>query len=371
MKVFLVFLIALAVAGSLAWWWSLAGRPKVRRELWPAFCFRPVPWGAFDVLAAFFLVLLMASLPWDRWLFTANALGNDDRLDASAVSPSAVPGQKEDGRRSHAIAFEDRSLPGDDEFQNAVPQDAESQDAQFSASESDRKRSHGLWILLQDRPTLTTFLLCFLVAVVAAPVMEETLFRLLFQGWLATCEWRLRRRLKGWCFSRNRETERLPILRPRWFGIIPVLVVAVCFSLIHVRSTSDVPSAEGMLAIMLCQVCGYGIAFPVLVLWLKCVRGVGARAWGLTRATFWPDVLLGLRWFATLALPIYGLQAGLSAITPESVVVDPLTLFPFGLVAGGLCLRSGRVLPAIIFHMALNGTSLALAVVLLLSGASL
>lgn len=386
MKVFPVILIALAVAGSLAWWWSLAGRPKVRRELWPTFCFRPVPWGAFDVLAAFFLVLLMAGLPWDRWLFTANSLGNDDRPDASAVSPSAVPGQKEDGRRSHAVAFEDRSLPGDDEFQNAVPQDAESrgaqpsdsefrgaesQDAQFSASESDRERSHGLWILLQDRPTFTTFLLCFLVAVVAAPVMEETLFRLLFQGWLATCEWRLRRRLKGWYFSRNRETERLPILRPRWFGIIPVLVVAVCFSLIHVRSTSDVLSAEGILAIMLCQVCGYGVAFPMLVLWLKCVRGVGARAWGLTQATFWPDVLLGLRWFATLALPIYGLQAGLSAITPESVVVDPLTLFPFGLVAGVLCLRSGRVLPAIIFHMALNGTSLALAVVLLLSGASL
>lgn len=386
MKILPLVLIAFAVAGSLAWWWSLAGRPKVRRELWPAFRFQPVPWGAFDVLTAFFLVLLMAGLPWDQWLFTANTMGSGDRFAGIAASPSGLSGPSRNGQPSDAITFVDRSFPGDDELQDAVPQDAESrgaqsadsefqdaesQDARSSASESDRKRSHGLWILLQDRPTFTTLLLCFLVAVVAAPVMEETLFRLLFQGWLAKCEWRMRRRLKAWYFSRNRETKRLPILRPRWFGVFPVLVVAVCFSLIHVRSTADVPSAESILAIMLCQVCGYAVAFPFLVLWLKWARGVGARVWGLTHETFWPDVLLGLRWFATLALPIYGLQAGLSAITPESVVVDPLTLFPFGLVAGVLCLRSGRVLPAIIFHMALNGTSLALAVVLLLSGASL
>ncbi|NMC18885.1 MAG: CPBP family intramembrane metalloprotease [Thermogutta sp.] len=358
-----VILIACGVAGSFAWWLTLARRPDLRRKLWPAFRFRPAPWGAFDVLGAFFLVLLMAGLPWDQGLLDRDATLRDGRLAAGNAAPSALPGMEADrpaeSRRSGEISPENGSLAG-------LPGYGESR---LTSAESDQNRSHGLWILLQDRPTPATFLLCFLVAVIAAPLMEETLFRLLFQGWLATRELRLRRRLKGLSRAPGRDAPSWIIAQPRWFGLFSVSVVAACFSLIHIRSTSDVPSADAILAILLRQLCGYGAALPLLVLWLAWGRGVRARMWGLARETFWPDVLLGLRWFATLAVPIYGLQVGLSAITPDSVVVDPLTLFPFGFVSGLLCLRSGRLLPAIVFHMALNGTSLTLAAMLLLSGA--
>ncbi|GAB6184718.1 CPBP family glutamic-type intramembrane protease [Thermopirellula anaerolimosa] len=357
-----VILVACALVGSVAWWLTLASRPDLRRELWPAFRFRRVPWGAADVLGAFVLVLLMAGLPWDQWLFQAVSNPYDHRSAAIDAPPLNLPGRGEDRRsvapRSDNVANQDASQ---------VP--SEPHETPRKISESDQKRSHGLWILLQNRPTFAMFFLCFLVAVVAAPVMEETLFRLLLQGWLATREWQIRRWLNNsrrW--SRRRGAESLSLAHSQQFGVVSVLVVAVCFSLIHFRSTSDVPSADSILAIMLRQLFGYGAAWPLLVLWLTLGRGVRLGTWGLARETFWPDVVLGLRWFATLAVPIYGLQVGLSAITPDSVVVDPLTLFPFGLVSGVLCLRTGRLLPAIVFHMALNGTSLALAAMLLLSG---
>jgi len=358
-----VILIACAVAGSFAWWLMLLNRRELRRELWPAFRFRPAPWGAFDVLGAFFVVLLLAGLPWDHWLLGRGPSPNDARLAAGAASPSGSS-KRDAGQSSDGLPL--RAVASTEELESGV---TGSEALRLPQSESERKRSHGLWILLQDRPTPTTFFLCFLVAVVAAPLMEETLFRLLLQGWLATCELQLRRRLKGLALALSRDAPSLVLAQPRWFGVFSVLVVAACFSLIHIRSTSDVPSADGILAILLRQLCGYGAALPLLVLWLTWGRGVRPRTWGLSRRTFEPDVLLGLRWFATLAVPIYGLQVGLSAVTPDSVVVDPLTLFPFGLVSGVLYLRSGRLLPAIIFHMALNGTSLALAAMLLLSGA--
>ncbi len=355
-----VIVIVCAVAGSFAWWLILLNRRELRRELWPAFRFRPVLWGALDVLGAFFVVLLLAGLPWDQWL-----LGRDASLRNAFRAP---------GEASHSVSSRmdaellSEGLPAGADS-SAQEQDSGLTDSEapgWPQSESERKRSHGLWLLLQDRPSAGTLFLCFLVAVVAAPLMEETLFRLLFQGWLATCELRLRE-LQRADLVAGQDAAILRIPRPRWFGAFSVVVVAACFSLIHIRSTADVPSADDIFAVLLRQLCGYGVALPLLAAWLTWGRGVPLRTWGLARKTFWPDLRLGLRWFATLAVPIYGLQVGLSAMTPDSVVVDPLTLFPFGLVSGVLCLRTGRLLPAIIFHMALNGTSLALAAILLLS----
>lgn len=357
-----VIVIVCAVAGSFAWWLILLNRRELRRELWPAFRFRPARWGALDVLGAFFVVLLLAGLPWDRWL-----LGRDAGLRNALRAPGEASHSASSGMDAEPSS--NGQPPG--AASSAQEQHSGSTDSKasgFPRSESERKRSHGLWLLLQDRPTAGTFFLCFLVAVVAAPLMEETLFRLIFQGWLATCELRLRELQRGGLIVR-RDAPILRIPRPRWFGAFSVLVVAACFSLIHIRSTVDVPTADDILAVLLRQSCGYGAALPLLAVWLAWGRGVRLRTWGLARETFWPDLRLGLRWFATLAVPIYGLQVGLTAITPDSVVVDPLTLFPFGLVSGVLCLRTGRLLPAIIFHMALNGTSLALAAILLLSGA--
>ncbi len=355
-------LIVSGIAGSFAWWVTLARRPDIRRELWPAFRFRPVSWGAADLLGAFFLVLLLAGLPWEQWLSL------ESFLQADTPRAGAIEGTKKSFQGT--AAAETAALRVDGGSVDRIPAPLRNQDLPppSDLGEAERKRSHGLWILLQERPTPTMFGVCFLVAVIAAPWMEETLFRLLLQGWLATCELRFHGWWKDEMAASGREAVTNSAVRPGRFGIFSILLVASCFSLIHIRSTSDVPSGEDVLRILVRQLCGYGVALPIIMAWLGIARGVPARLWGLCRKTFWGDVALGLRWFATLVLPIYAVQMVLSTVTPQSVVVDPLTLFPFGIAAGVLCLRSGRLLPSVVFHMALNGTSLALAAALLLAG---
>jgi len=100
------------------------------------------------------------------------------------------------------------------------------------------------------------------------------------------------------------------------------------------------------------------LAVVVLFRWLD---GATAEDFGCVPQTFWPDVRLGLRVFAVVAVPIFALQVTLNALLPANISPDPLTLFPFALVLGWLYWRTRRLAPIVVLHAALNGTSLLLA----------
>jgi membrane protease YdiL (CAAX protease family) len=70
--------------------------------------------------------------------------------------------------------------------------------------------------------------------------------------------------------------------------------------------------------------------------------------------------------FLTIAAPLYLLQFAIAMVTiPRGIAPDPFTLFPFALVLGYLYYRTHRIVPSMALHLALNGTSLLLAWILL------
>ncbi len=75
---------------------------------------------------------------------------------------------------------------------------------------------------------------------------------------------------------------------------------------------------------------------------------------------FFGDVALGLVAFMAVAAPIYVLQ-GVLQMHLKEVAADPITLTVFAAVLGFLYFRTHRLVPSILLHMALNGTSLLLA----------
>jgi membrane protease YdiL (CAAX protease family) len=210
---------------------------------------------------------------------------------------------------------------------------------------------HPLVVLIRQDPSPQTLLLAILAGVVAAPLAEELVFRLLLQGWLEKLEGRARRRfplLRG-------------LLRGAFRGLFPVAFVAVLFAAMHYRE-AEAPRdpqviawalARGMMASLL-TVAG-------AVAGIRLARGATAADFGVDVRKFWSDVVLGLLAFLTIAAPIYLVQIALSFALPKTIAADPFTLVLFAFALGTLYHRTHRIVPAVVLHMALNATSLAVA----------
>ncbi|MBN2024101.1 MAG: CPBP family intramembrane metalloprotease [Pirellulales bacterium] len=187
-----------------------------------------------------------------------------------------------------------------------------------------------------------------LSAVVVAPVVEEVLFRLLLQGWLEAVDRRLRR-----------EIPRRAARRIRW-GFVPVTLVAALFALIHFRVEKEPIRPEHLVFDAATMVIVPTVVAALAVAWVGAVRGATLRDLGIVREKLAADVGLGLAAFAGIAAPLYLGQMALLHLVPEYVSVDPITLFPFALVLGILYCRTHRIVPSIVLHVALNGSSLLL-----------
>ncbi len=197
-----------------------------------------------------------------------------------------------------------------------------------------------------------TLLLCGLTAAVAAPIIEEFLFRVLLQGWLERVALPLRR--------------LTPTLR-RWLprGIGPVALTSLLFARMHFRVDTPQMDVEFLTFAMVGNaVVGLlTVALAVGLIWYR--TGAVAVDFGFVRQKFFADVALGLAAFIAIATPIYLMQVGLSVLLPSYVAADPITLFFFALVLGLLYYRTHRIVASVVLHMALNATSLAMAWLLL------
>jgi len=213
--------------------------------------------------------------------------------------------------------------------------------------------SHPLIVLLRHDRSLATLAWCLVAGVLVAPIAEEVFFRLLLQGWLEAVERRWRR--------------RVPALRRTVRGLLPVLITSLPFALLHFREAGPAVNPQWLLhAVVRGMVCNVlSVGFAIALVYVRA--GAMAADLGLSRARFWPDVRLGLLAFVAVAVPVYSLQLMLSAVMPEQLAPDPITMIFFALVLGLLYHRTHRIVPSIMLHTALNATSLAMLVWFLLS----
>lgn len=197
--------------------------------------------------------------------------------------------------------------------------------------------------------------LCGLSAVVVAPIAEELLIRLALQGWLERVERRLR--------------PRLPTLRRLVpVGLVPILLSSMLFAVMHFRVAGPARHID-YYTYMLIGTAVMGLLMTALVIvWLRCRASATSVDLGWVREKLLADVCMGLVAFAAVAVPIYWLQLDLQKRLPAGIAPDPIPLFVFALVLGTLYYRTHRIVPAIVLHMALNGTTMAMVLMARIDG---
>jgi membrane protease YdiL (CAAX protease family) len=191
-------------------------------------------------------------------------------------------------------------------------------------------------------------LLAGLSAVVVAPIVEEFLFRLLLQGWLEAGQRRLKR--------------KMPTLRrlvPG--GVGPVVLASLLFAMIHFHVARPMRHPYFEIGLIL----GGSVASLLTMAFALGLLGLRVRATaedlGWVPGKLLADVKLGVLAFVGLAAPIYFTHYLWTTLLPSYIAPDPFPLFLLALALGTLYYRTHRIVPAIVLHMSLNMTSLAMA----------
>ena len=258
----------------------------------------PVPWGGFDLLVVLLFYLVVQS----------------------------------------AVIGVERKVFGPDAFQHSVVQASDEEDAAHPLTKL--VAAANVWILL----------LCFVSAVVAAPVAEEFAFRVLLQGWFQALERRWRR--------------KMPTLRrilPRAAG--PIFLASLLFGAMHFRVAGPPLDERSLVAMMIGNVVGNLLTLGFAIGYLRWHVGATAADLGWAPRKLPRDIGLGLIAFAAIVVPIFAIQYALVALLAAlkiPVAPDPIPLFLLAIVLGTLYFRTHRIMPSIVVHAALNATSLAL-----------
>jgi membrane protease YdiL (CAAX protease family) len=210
---------------------------------------------------------------------------------------------------------------------------------------------HSLVLVLAADPSLLTLALCLVSAVVAAPVAEEFLFRLLLQGWLEKLERLLWR--------------PMPVLRRLTPGVLSIAVASAIFASLHYRAAPPegvAPDVVLMFHMLEVNAIASLLAVVFSVLLVRTRTGATDADLGFVPGKFWADVRLGLVAALAVVVLIQWLQELLQTfVMPEGVAADPISIFVFAAVLGTLYCRTHRIVPGITLHVALNLTSLTLA----------
>ena len=214
---------------------------------------------------------------------------------------------------------------------------------------------HGLVVVLAADPKLPTLAMCFLSAVVVAPVAEEFFFRLLVQGWLEKWERRFRRRIPG--------------LRRLLPGLFSILISSAIFAQGHYREPKPPDAVQSFHAMVVTS-----LAFALTVLFgvalVKVFSGATRQDLGFVPAKFWADVRTGLVAALAVLVPIYLLQHLFQRLVQylvetsfilKPVAADPVPIFFLAAALGFLYCRTHRIVPAITLHVAFNLSGLLMA----------
>lgn len=205
---------------------------------------------------------------------------------------------------------------------------------------------HPVEQLFRDRPGAATVVLCVLAVFLVAPLVEEFIFRVVFQGWLESEE--------------ARATRGATLERRRARGVIPIGIVSLVFAALHYRSAAPPLSADFLLAAIAGSVLANILVLVAAVWWLRRLCGATWTDLGLVPRGLARDALVGVVAFVAAAPVVYGAQILATLLLPRWMSPDPIALFVFALGLGFLYYRTHRAAPSIAMHMALNGTTLLL-----------
>jgi membrane protease YdiL (CAAX protease family) len=185
-----------------------------------------------------------------------------------------------------------------------------------------------LQLLEQGKKSPIILLVAFFSGVLSAPLTEEFLFRLIFQGWLT-------KKLNHWLF--------------------PIIIVSAIFALAHAGKRTVQP-----VDIQFYTMLGIGIVNILLfcfgIFYLINIRSVSVCELGFKVSRIFYDLAIAVGTFIVSAPLVFGVNLLLRINFPNQIT-DPIPLFIFSIILGLLYYRTGRLLPCVTLHALLNGFS--------------
>ena len=292
------------------------GEPRPFRILFPPRRQRTVPWGVSVIVPVLLIYVLMVSL--SAWLVVQ-------------VFPTSS------------------TFPHDDNVAVENMVDSEPDAVLIKPfSDEDLAKAHPLTILMQkSRRDPMVILICFLMAVIVAPLTEEFLFRVVIQGGI---EATLRRG-----YGHSAMAKR-----------IPILFTALFFAAIHFRTEQkvDQSSIDRLFLAMIANMIGnLATVVVVIVIFRKLfrIRWSDIGLWDARRIG--RDALGALLLLLAILIPIGIVSTAVTALANTqwaanlgvtSSMVDPIPLFLFALVIGTLYYRTRRFAAAFFLHALFN-----------------
>jgi len=190
-------------------------------------------------------------------------------------------------------------------------------------------------LVQQSKNAPIVLLVAFLSVVVVAPLIEEFLFRSLFQGWL--------------------ESTFLQCRVPCASGVA-VVVVSFCFAATHAGNSGDLSTRA-----FFCLFVSF-IVLNLLIVALAMIYMVRVKNIKLTDYLFGTERFFRPHFFtyAGYCLLVILLCFGLNAIlerTYPGTNISPIPIFFFSLALGTLYSKTNNLLYCILLHACLNGMS--------------
>ena len=210
--------------------------------------------------------------------------------------------------------------------------------ATSSAAETKNYGHPIIQLIEQGKKTPMVFLIVFTAAVIAAPLIEEFLFRMLMQGWL--------------------ETKFKQLLIPGASGVA-IVIVSSLFAAIHAKN-HVVIDAQALLDGLVASSIFSLLVFTAGIVYLTQKRNVRVTDYLFGKEPFFrPGFFLGAGYCLLAILCCLALNAALTMIFPNTNV-SPIPIFFLSLVLGVLYRRTQNLSYCIVFHACLNGISLTL-----------
>jgi membrane protease YdiL (CAAX protease family) len=271
-----------------------------------------VPWTGFDVLL--FLAL------WFGAQIACGIVAGVVFVITSHFSPSAPP------------QIQRVTITADSEEQPIVQQ-----------KDDEEKPFHLLIQLLkyaQREGTFIAFLVAFFFFFVAAPLIEEFLFRLLCQGWLEA---------------------KLSQYQIPGAGAIAVTVVSLFFALLHMRGRGVAFPGQVLLYLFAGTTVMNLLLFTLGIFYLMWIRNAKMPGCLLGTERFFHAHFFTAAGYCFLTLLfIYGVSYTLDIFFPRTAM-DPIPIFIFSILLGTVYRRTRNLSYCVLLHAFLNGTSLLLA----------
>ena len=234
----------------------------------------------------------------------------------------------------------------DGESLEDVP-DSHDQDGDAVTTNQHELKPHPLIEMLNADPKSFWFLLFY--AAMLVPLTEEFVFRLILQGGLEAYE-----RVHFATQWHSRSTQR----NSGWRAL---LAVALFFAFLHYRPVDSVtPTVLEMKINTYCSAIAYGILLVFGVFLLRVSTTATWRDIGLDFSHWLTDLKLGALAFLLFILPTDILQECLPRLFNNAFVPDPISLIPVATGFGILYWHTRRLLPSVVAHMLLNGSSMLL-----------